>query len=402
MNTVDPKSQLVPPLWLMFLLVGFPQLSETVYSPALPNIALSLGVGDHLVQWTLSIYFLGFAVGVFTWGRLSDSWGRRPSMLLGLVVYIIASMLCLFANGIVALLLARLIQGLGASCGSVLTQTIAREALPDQRRHKFFAAIGFVMAFAIALGPLLGGYLTSCFHWRANFVLLCLIGLFLVVFVYFVLPETRPSNLRVQHKITKVLRLLVKDKQVLGSIWLVAAVNGILFSYYAQGPFIFIRLMHFSASGYGWLGAFIALAALLGSLSARYFIKHYLAVNLIATGCIIMLISSIILLIDILLLNINVQDTWLCVLLIILPMMGIIYGGFGFVIPMTLSTALQKYQSVLGTAGACFGLSYYIVIAFLTWIMGFIHNGTLYPMPIYFLILSGLSLMIYILLIRDA
>ena len=212
------------------------------------------------------------------------------------------------ANSITWLLLARLVQGFGASSGSVLTQTIARESLHDQKRHRFFSAAGFAIAFSIALGP-----------------------------------------------------------------------------------FIFIRLLHLTASQYGWLGSLVALAALVGSLAFRHLIKRFSVTQLIAAGCIIMLVSSIILVLTCVFGVTNTHDKLLAVILIMLPMMGIIFGSFGFIIPMTLSTALQKHQAVLGTAGALFGLSYYILIALLTWVMGLIHNGTIYPMPFYFLILSLIS-----------
>lgn len=81
--------------------------------------------------------------------------------------------------------------------------------------------------------------------------------------------------------------------------------------------------------------------------------------------------------------------------------MGIIFGGFGFVILMTLSIALQLYQSVLGTAGALFGLSYYVVVALLTWVMGLIHNGTFLAMSVYFLALSVISMIVYFYFIKS-
>lgn len=390
----------VPPLWMLFLFISFPQLSETVYSPALPDIVTSLHTGNHLVQWTLSIYFFGFAAGVFAWGRISDHRGRRPTMLIGISIYIAASLLCLLAHNIIWLLTARLIQGFGASCGSVLTQTIARESLPDQKRHLFFSTAGFVLAFAIASGPFIGGYLTEWFSWHANFCFLFVLGSSTLTLAYLKLPETRPQQQKPKSSISSVLAMLLTDKYVLGSIWLVAVVNGMLFSYYAEGPFIFIRLVHLSSSQYGWLGSLIALAALMGSLASKHFIKQASITKLIAIGCLIMLLSSAMLVLTCTINRIDAQHKLLAVILIMLPMMGIIFGSFGFIIPMTLSTALQKYQSVLGTAGALFGLSYYIIIAILTWIMGFIHNSTIYPMPIYFLILSIISCFIYYSLMR--
>ena len=381
-----------PPLWLLYLLVGFPQLSETVYSPALPAIAHSLNTGNHLVQWTLSIYFIGFALGVFIWGRLSDRWGRRPAMLSGLVVYAVASFLCLVSNNIMLLLMVRLIQGLGASSGSVLTQTMARESLFDQKRHRFFSSVGFVIAFSIALGPFVGGYLTQWFGWRANFGFLLALAVGIIVCACVALPETRVQSQQHNSTVREVFLLLFKDRYFLACVWLVAVVNGILFSYFAEAPFVFIRIIHLSTSQYGWLGGLIAVASLLGGLTSRRLVKQVSPIQIIVRGCVILLLSSVVLVVLISCLPSNLMhDSIYAICAIMLPVMGLVFAGFGFLVPMALSTALQSYQSVLGTAGALFGLSYYLIIAFLTWVMGVIHNGTVYPMPVYFLTLSVLS-----------
>lgn len=92
------KTYAAPSLLLMIVLVAFPQISETVYTPSLPDISAAFGVSNSSVQFTLSIYFIGFALGVFGFGWLSDLIGRRPTMLGGLVVYGAYSLLCFFSN----------------------------------------------------------------------------------------------------------------------------------------------------------------------------------------------------------------------------------------------------------------------------------------------------------------
>jgi Bcr/CflA subfamily drug resistance transporter len=395
------KNNSTPSLWLMFLLVGFPQFSETVYAPALPNIAHILQTSNHLVQWTLSLYFIGFALGVFFWGRYSDHKGRRFSMLIGLGIYIIGSLLCLGAQSITWLLLSRLVQGFGASCGSVLIQTIARETLPDHRRHQFFSSAGFVIAFSIALGPFVGGYLTQWLGWRSNFTLLFVIGCLMLLMTYRHLPETLKTTSTQRIKIYDVFIQLIKDKRVIGCTWIIAAVNGILFSYYAESPFIFIRILHLSASQYGTLGAVIALAALFGSVASKRLIKSCSVNSLLTLGCSIMVASSVLLMMTVFSGSITPHHKLLSTVLIMLPMMGLIFGSFGFLIPLTLSTALQKYQNVLGTAGALFGLSYYLIISFLTWIMGFIHNGTVIRMPVYFCVLTLVTTAVFFKWVRE-
>src|SRR5690606_24430457 len=132
-------------------------------------------------------------------------------------------------------------------------------SLSDEKRHHFFAAAGFVLAFSIALGPFIGGYLTQWFNWRANFLLLVFIGITLIICTAFCLPETRNKQIIQKKKISEVITALAKDKYVLGCIWLVAAVNSTLFIYYAEGPFIFIKMIHLKTNQYGWLGSMIAI-----------------------------------------------------------------------------------------------------------------------------------------------
>ncbi|MEM9243387.1 MAG: multidrug effflux MFS transporter [Pseudomonadota bacterium] len=390
------------PIWLLFLLVSFPQISETIYSPALPNIAYLLQTNNHLVQRTLSIYFIGFALGVLAWGRWSENWGRRTMMITGILFYSLTSLLCLIASGIGWLLFFRLLQGFAASCGSILPRTIALESLTDSERKQYFSTVGFVLALSIALGPFLGGYLTQWFNWRANFALLVIIGISLLLLAYTCLPETLVKTTEKKPGLRPIFLLLIKDKYVLASAWLVAAINGILFSYYAESPFIFIKIIHLKESQYGHLGIMIAVAALSGSLILKKLIHHVEANRLFFMGCVIILISSVLLVLSTFSQQINAHHKLIATLIIMLPMMGLIVGGFGFVLPITLNNALKNYHTVLGTAGALFSLLYYLLIALLTWIMTLIHNGTIFPMPYYFLLLTLSVMLVFLLGIKSS
>ena len=381
-----------PALWILLLLIGFPQISETIYSPALPNIAHDLMANNTWVQWTLSVYFIGFALGVFLWGWVSDHIGRKRAMLMGLLLYCVASILCLKAGSISELLLFRGVRGLGASCGSVITQAMARESLPEQQRHQFFSMSGFILALAITLGPFVGGYLTQWFDWRANFVALVMMGVSLLLLSTFKLPETlrSPSVVKAQ-SFAAIARRMMTDKHILISGWIVGAVNGILFSYYAEGPFIFIRIIKLTPSEFGWLGFFIALAALLGTLVSRRLVNIYSPGKIMRMGIAVLLVSALIFVVIALFVPISAHHPFLSVALMILPMMGLIFAAFGFLVPITLSMALLNYQAVLGRAGALFGLGYYILVSLFTGCMGLIHNEHVWPMPVYFLVL-GLSI----------
>ncbi len=175
------KKVSVPSLLLMIILVAFPQISETIYTPSLPDISKALHVSNNEVQLTLSVYFAGFALGVFFIGWLSDIIGRRPAMLFGIVVWR-WEFLMLCANSIEVLLVSRFIQAFGASAGSVVTQTILRESVEGHKRHLMFAQISAVIAFTPAIGPLIGGFLDQMFGFKIVFLSLVVmsIGIFLV------------------------------------------------------------------------------------------------------------------------------------------------------------------------------------------------------------------------------
>lgn len=392
------RKLIAPSVLLIVCLVGFPQISETIYTPALPSIANSLGTTTALTQWTLSIYFIGFAFGVLYWGKLSDRIGRRPAMLLGILIYGVANVVCLWSPSVELLLAARFIQAFGASVGSVITLTIAREAFEDNVRHSLFSTIGMALSLTPALGPFIGGYVSDWFGWRANFAVLIIMTLALGLYVWFRLPETRPSITAMAiNKVTmgSVLLRLLRDKRVLSCAWIIGAINGILFSYYAEAPFIFIRLIGISPGEYGWLGIFIGSASLMGSLLSRRLGKSLSGAQITSIGCVIMLISSILLCLFSATDFINKAHVLRSILLVMLPTAGIILGSCSLIIPVLISTALVKHRDSLGTASALFGLSYYVLIAFFTWLMGALHDGTILPMPCYFLGLSSSICLVY-------
>lgn len=190
------KKYAAPSLLLMIVLVAFPQISETIYTPSLPDIAVALGATNSSVQLTLSMYFIGFALGVFSWGWLSDFIGRRSSMLAGLLVYGMGSLMCFYSESIHLLLVSRFIQAFGAATGSIITQTILRESVSGNKRHVMFAQISAVIAFTPAVGPLIGGWVDQAFGFRAVFFTLVMMSVLLFMYAFWKLPETTDVSMR--------------------------------------------------------------------------------------------------------------------------------------------------------------------------------------------------------------
>lgn len=132
----------VPSLLLIIVLVGFPQISESIFTPALPALSSALQVTAQTGQLTMSSYFIAFALGVLFWGIYSDRVGRRLAMLAGLIVYLAGNIGLLCAPNFAILILFRLVQSFGASVGSVVTQSIMRESFAGATGAKVFAKVG--------------------------------------------------------------------------------------------------------------------------------------------------------------------------------------------------------------------------------------------------------------------
>ena len=339
----------LPPLWLVVGLMMFPQIVETIYSPVLTHIASQFRVSDGQASQTLSVYFLAFAVGVVCWGRLCDLIGRRPAMLAGLFTYGLGTLLALLANQFEVLLLARVISAFGAAVGSVVTQTMLRDSYQGSDLARVFSVMGVALSLSPVLGLVSGGLLAEQFGYLGVFSGLLVLALILGGIAGWRLPETRPV-MTTRVALWPLAYRMVRDGGLWRSALLVALFNTMLFGYYSLAPFLFAGL-GLNASEFGYSGLALALATLIGSLLNR---------RLLGMGW---LPSALIRLASVLALGAGVavwagQDS----LWFLLPMMGVVVA-FGIAIPNVLSQALLSYREVAGSAGALFGLAYYLLLS---------------------------------------
>ncbi len=250
----------VPSLLLLITLVGFPQISESIFTPILPALSQAMHVSASHSQLTMSSYFVAFAVGVLFWVQYADYRGRRDAMLGGLAFYLIGNLGLYLSPGFTWLLVCRLIQAFGASAGSVVTQTIMRESFTGVTGAKIFAKVSAAMALSPALGPLIGGGVQTVFGYQHVFSVLIMMAVVILLYAGCCLPETRPETVKVAswRQQSVVVSRLLHDPVVWCYGLLISGINGILFSYYAEAPFIFETHFGFSAVQYGSLGLVLA------------------------------------------------------------------------------------------------------------------------------------------------
>ncbi|MGL4356227.1 MAG: multidrug effflux MFS transporter [Aeromonas popoffii] len=339
----------LPPLWLVVGLMMFPQIVETIYSPVLTQIATQFRVSDGQASQTLSVYFLAFAVGVVCWGRFCDLIGRRPAMLAGLLTYGAGTLLALLTNRFEVLLLARVISAFGAAVGSVVTQTMLRDSYQGSDLARVFSVMGIALSLSPVLGLVSGGLLAEQFGYLGVFSGLLLLALILGGIARWRLPETRPA-ITTRVALWPLACRMVRD----GGLWccavLVALFNTMLFGYYSLAPFLFAEL-GLSASEFGYSGLVLALATLIGSLLNKHLLgRGWQPSSLVRLACVLALVAG-------LLVWVSQDSLWF-----LLPMMGVVVA-FGIAIPNVLSQALLGYREVAGSAGALFGLAYYLLLS---------------------------------------
>ena len=375
-----------PSLLLIIVLVGFPQISESIFTPVLPQISQNMQVSAATSQLTMSIYFIAFAIGVLFWGQLSDKIGRRQAMNLGIIVYLLGNIGLYASPAFHFLLASRFIQAFGASVGSVVTQTIMRESFDGIQGAKVFSKVGAAMALSPAFGPLIGGAIQTYFGYRNVFSTLIIMATLVLLYSYARLPETRDTTSIQRVSLLKVTVKLLKDPVVWAYGLLIGGINGILFGYYSEAPFIFMEHFSYSSVKYGSLGITLALASLLGAILVNFLVK-YLPPELIAVlGLIFSSISGLLLL-----LSLQFDQAYLLIIGFFL-----IFLGLNTTLPITLDLALKGYENVIGSASGIFSFGYYLIVSFLTYLVSFIHNGTIWALPIFVFVISIIMLLVYL------
>ncbi len=173
-------------------------LAIDTYLPSIPEIGREFQVGPLAVQQTLSVFLFTFAFMMLFYGTLSDSFGRRPVILVALVVYTLASLGAVFAPTFGWLLACRALQGLAAGAGSVIGQAIVQDRYAHDQAHaqRIMSHIMMVFGLAPAIAPILGGWLHVTFGWRSTFVFLAAFGALMILLVYRGLPESLPMAQR--------------------------------------------------------------------------------------------------------------------------------------------------------------------------------------------------------------
>lgn len=243
--------------------------SNDVFVPSLPEIARIFQTDK--TQLLISTFMLGLASAQIFYGPLSDRFGRKPILIIGLSIFILASVAVMFAKSFDHLLVARFAQALGACCTMPSAMSILRDSYPHD---KLLKPISYLMGSVIIgpmIAPVFGSYLAAYFGWRGSFAFLLALGIFYWLIVVFLFKETLSEKnhhaLHFKH-IFKVYSSLLKHRTYTGFLLTAAFMYAGIFSYVAAAPFIFIHIFQIPVKDFGWYFLLFAVVFLILSLSA--------------------------------------------------------------------------------------------------------------------------------------
>lgn len=336
---------------LLGLLTAIGPLSTDMYLPSLPSIQRHFGASAGQVQWTLSAYLLGFAIGQIFYGPLADRKGRKPVMMVGLVLYGLANLASAMAPNLEVLIGARLLQGLGAAGPMVIARAIVRDLYEGREAGQQLARMGTIMGIVPAIAPVLGAVLELSFGWRANFlgVVLLVIGLSFAVMLR--LPETLRSPLAEPFslgQIVKGYRALILDRRFTPFAFLSAATYAGLFAFISGSSFVIQG--HFSLGPAAFAIAFglMVLGYILGTILAQKTVARRGSLKAIEIGVWLQAGGGVAMLLFSLLLPQALAG-------LALPM-ALYAMGVGFTLPQSAAGALMPFPERAGSVSSLLGI----------------------------------------------
>lgn len=350
-------------------------LAIDMYLPGLPTIGREFGVDASATQVSVASYFAGVAVGQAFYGPLSDAVGRKPALYFGLVVFILSSLGCAWADSVNALVAFRFLQALGGCAPIVIPRAIVRDHFDQVGSIRMLSMLMLVMGLAPILAPLIGGQLLVNFGWRSVFWVLATYALVWLVLVVFLLAESLPLERRRRQPVGVVLSTYLRlsmDRTYICYVLSGAFIFAGLLTYVSGSPYVFIELFHVSPERYGLYFGVNACGIMAASQTNRWLATRVDARRLVGVVLGVSMTASLVLLFD--------AYTGVGGFAGILVPLFCYIACHGFVLPNTTALAMAPHGKVAGSASALLGTVQFVLASLTGALVAALADGT--PVPL--------------------
>ena len=287
MNQAVAKSMVLTTIILMDVLSG---MEFDLFVPSFPELQSQFSLSPFWVEALLSVNFAGYCLSLFFVGELADHYGRKPIILLGLMIFIIGSLLCLWAPSYQFLLSGRFLQGVGIAAPAILSFLIIADAYPLKQQQSLFAILNGLFNFAAGAAPVLGSYITLYFRWQGNFMTLLFLGLTaFVMSMLFIHAHKQP-----EHKVTLSLKGYIPIFQ---SKPLMLLIMHIVFSFVpywifvGMSPILYMEALGVSLAHFGYYQGALAFVFAIGSISFGLIVSRYNQEKMLYISALILIIG---------------------------------------------------------------------------------------------------------------
>ena len=281
-----------PHLVTLMMAASISALAINMFVPSMPGLVGAFDSNYATVQLGLSLYLGMTAILQLLIGPLSDKFGRRPVLIGGFIVFLIGTLITLFASSIEVFLLGRLVQASSAT-GMVLSRVIVRDLVSRERAASYIGYVTMGMAVAPMLGPAIGGFLDEAFGWQASFVLLLVLGFIATIAVFINLPETNKTLGAPISKQFAAYRSMAGHSEFWLYVGTSATASAVFFGFLGGGPAIASETLKLTPSAYGiWFSA-CAVGYMIGNFLSGKFSEHYGIATMMKCGAVATLFGAV-------------------------------------------------------------------------------------------------------------
>lgn len=370
-------------------IAAVPAIATDIYLPSLPTVVTELSTNAVAVQWTITGTLMGGAVGQLIWGPLTDRFGRKRPLLIGLALHVLTSLLCVFAPNIEMLIGLRVIQGFFNAAASIVAISVIRDRFTGAAAARLLSQLMLVVGVAPLFAPTAGGFIAIHWGWRAVFLFLALVGIVLAIIVARKLPETLAPNKRVTGGVKSFGRSylsIMKDRKFVALALMPALAMTTIFAYVVGSPFVFQQHYGLGEGEFALLFAVNGIALVTSAQLNASLVSKFSSEFLLRTGLLAQWTLSIVLVI---LAITGIGGFWAFA-----TALWFLLGCQGFIGANAQVLALAAYGHMIGTAAAVLGALQSGVAGSLSPLVG-VFGGT--PTAMAAVICGGLGLALLIL-----
>jgi DHA1 family bicyclomycin/chloramphenicol resistance-like MFS transporter len=386
------KTKYIKLILILGSLTALGPFSIDMYLPGFAGIAKDLNTSVANVSMTLSSYFIGISAGQLLYGPLLDRFGRKKPLFIGMLVYILASLGCVFVTDIDTFIGLRFIQAVGSCAATVASVSMVRDLFPVKDIPKVFSLLMLVVGLSPMLAPTIGGYITADYGWHTVFFILMCLGILILIAAQIGLPNTYKPDTSISLKPKPIITnfiSIVKEPQFYTYAFTGAVAFSGLFTYVAASPILFMDIFKVDAKVYGWIFAFMSLSFISASQLNSVLLNRFKSEQMIFGA----LITQSVIVILFLILSIN--D--LLGLYGMITMLFLFLACLGISNPNTAGLTLAPFSRNAGSASALMGAIQLGLGALASFAVGIFVKNSAVPMVVIMTVTTLLALVILIL-----